>query len=213
MIPKVLHFIWVGDEKKRPDNCIQTWADLNPGYEIRIWGNASLTEIKWFNAHHIVAMLGKELCGVADMMRWEILYNEGGILIDADSICVRALDDYLLDCEAFACWENEIARPGLIASGYFGCQAGNGFLRKIIEDISNEVSVINDMAWKTVGPLRLTQSFQKYQYWPLRIYPSYYFIPKHFSGIEYKGLGPIYAEQFWGSTTRSYDELYLKSFT
>ena len=28
MIPKKLHFIWVGDEAKRPDNCIETWRTL-----------------------------------------------------------------------------------------------------------------------------------------------------------------------------------------
>jgi mannosyltransferase OCH1-like enzyme len=212
MIPKKLHFIWVGDEKKRPDNCIKTWADLNPSYEIKIWGNASLSEKEWFNSHHMTAMHGRELNGVADMMRWEILYNEGGIVIDADSFCVRALDDNLLDCEAFACWESEIARPGLIAAGYFGCQAGNEFLRRMIVDIYNEASVINDMAWKTVGPLRLTESYRKYQYHSLRIYPSHYFIPEHFSGIVYNGPGPIFAHQEWASTKNAYDQLYLREF-
>lgn len=33
MIPKLLHFIWVGDELKRPDNCIDTWRALNPDWE------------------------------------------------------------------------------------------------------------------------------------------------------------------------------------
>jgi hypothetical protein len=72
----------------------------------------------------MAAMLGRELNGVADMMRWEILHAAGGIVVDADSIALRPLDDHLLDCEAFACWENEIVRPGLIAAGYFGAEPG-----------------------------------------------------------------------------------------
>ena len=75
MIPKKLHFIWVGDETKRPDNCVDTWRSRNPDYEIKIWGNASLVEHAWINAKHMRAMSSRELNGVADMMRWEILYN------------------------------------------------------------------------------------------------------------------------------------------
>jgi mannosyltransferase OCH1-like enzyme len=106
MIPKILHFIWVGDESKRPDNCIQTWIEHHPDWQLKIWGNDSLADFEWVNAAHMRAMSTRELNGVADMMRWEILYNQGGLVFDADSICVRKLDDELLDCEAFACWES-----------------------------------------------------------------------------------------------------------
>lgn len=207
-IPRTLHFIWVGDESKRPDNCIDTWRALNPGWEIKLWGNASLAETEWVNGAHMAEMAKRELNGVADMMRWEILYNEGGVVVDADSICVRPLDDELLECEAFACWESEMARPGLIAAGYFGAHKGNPFVGQIILDIRDEPTVCHDMAWKTVGPQRLTDSYRKYHYHPLRIYPSHYFIPEHFSGIAYDGDGPVYAHQFWGSTRQSYDELH-----
>ncbi len=210
MIPKILHFIWVGDETKRPDNCINTWVDLNPGYEIKIWGNTQLNEKLWINSEHMRHMYQRELNGVADMMRWEILYAEGGIVIDADSICIRALDDELLDCEAFACWESEMARPGLIAAGYVGSKPENSFIGKIILDIRDEPSVVNDMAWKTVGPQRLTNSYRRYQYHALRIYPSHYFIPEHYSGLKYQGPGPVYAHQMWGSTKKSYDEIHLQ---
>ena len=208
-IPKILHFIWVGDDSKRPDNCIATWERHHPDWTIRIWGNRDLTENEWVNAPHIKEMWGRELNGVADMMRWEILYNEGGVVLDADSICVRALDEDLLDCRAFACWESEIARPGLIAAGYFGAEAQNPFIGQIILDIQNEASVVNDMAWKTVGPQRLTDSFRKYEYHDLKIYPSHYFIPQHFSGLKYNGDGPVYAHQLWGSTRAAYDEISL----
>ena len=211
-IPKTLHFIWVGDDSKRPDNCIETWVRLNPGWTVKVWGNAELRGREWVNAAHIMEMYDRELNGVADMMRWEILYEEGGVLMDADSVCLRPLDDDLLDCEAFACWESEIARPGLIAAGYFGCKAGNPFVGQIILDIQNELTVVNDMAWKTVGPQRLTESYRKYAYHPLRIYPSHYFIPEHFSGLTYEGNGKVYAHQLWGSTRRAYDDIHQVKF-
>lgn len=208
MIPKIFHFIWVGDESKRPDNCIDTWRAAHPDWQFRLWGNADLDGRDWINARHIADMRTREFNGVADMMRWEILHQHGGVVFDADSICARPLDDALLDCEAFACWESEVARPGLIAAGYFGCGAGNPFVKQIIEDIAASPSVVQEMAWKTVGPQRLTDCYRKFRYTSLRIYPSHYFIPRHFTGVTYEGSDPVYAHQLWGSTLRTYDKLH-----
>lgn len=213
MIPKLLHFIWIGDERKRPNNCIQTWVDRNPGWNFRIWGNDDLFRAaKWFNANHMMKMWDVELCGVADMMRWEILYRHGGVAVDADSVCVRGFDDWILETEAFACWENELKRHGLIATCALGSTPKNPFIGKIVDDILAEPSVTHDAAWKTVGPLRLTTAFHKYKYTPLTIFPSHFFIPDHFCGTRYQGSGLVYARQEWGSTNRSYDTLHLKRF-
>jgi len=208
MIPKLMHFIWVGDESKRPDNCIDSWRALNPDWQFMVWGNAELETLDWVNRAHMTAMYDRELNGVADMMRWEILHAHGGVLVDADSIALRPMDDHLLDCEAFACWENEILRPGLIAAGYFGCVAGNPFVKQIITDIAAEPSVIHELAWKTVGPQRVTDAYRSYGYSKLRIYPSHYFIPEHFTGLVYDGNDPVYAHQLWGSTRTSYDDIH-----
>lgn len=177
-----------------------------------MWGNASLRERAWTNGAHMEQMARRELNGVADMMRWEILYEEGGIVIDADSICLRPLDESLLACEAFACWENEMVRPGLIAAGYVGACAGNPFIGQIILDIRAEPSVTATRAWKSVGPQRLTDSYRRYRYHGLRILPSHYFIPEHFSGLAYDGPGPVYARQLWGSTNDGYADLHRTAF-
>jgi mannosyltransferase OCH1-like enzyme len=210
LIPKLLHIIWVGDESKRPDNCIRTWVEHHPDWHIQLWGNADLAERSWVNARHMRAMAEREMNGVADLMRWEILYEQGGLLVDADSICVRRLDDWLLEHEAFACWENELVRPKLIAAGYVATVAENPFFGQIIQDIHADASVVHDMAWKTVGPLRLTESFHRYQYTGLSVLPSHYFIPEHYTGLSYQGRGPVYARQAWASTRQSYDTLHLQ---
>ena len=207
MITKTLHFIWVGDESKRPNRCIQSWRDHHPGWQVRVWGNAELDARPWLNRAHIDAMATREWAGVADMMRWEILFDEGGIVVDADSFCLRPLPEWLLECEAFACWENELLRPGLISNGTFGSRARTPFLAALINDIRQDPTVIDRMAWESVGPLRLTQTWKKMAYANLTLLPSHFFIPRHFTGVEYTGGGPVYAQQEWGSTLRKYDDL------
>jgi hypothetical protein len=61
----------------------------------------------------------------------------------------------------------------------------------------------NLTAWKTVGPVFLTKTIHETHYNNISIYPSHYFIPRHYSGIEYSGEGKIYAKQYWGTTPNS----------
>ena len=208
MIPRTLHVIWVGDESKRPDNCIATWRRHNPDWELRLWGNEELASYGWVNAAHMREMAQRELNGVADLMRWEILYNEGGFVVDADSICKRPLEPWLFEGEAMACWENELARPGLIAAGYVASVPDNPFFGQMILDLQKEPTVVDRMAWQSVGPLFLTECHRQYQYSGLTIWPSHFFIPRHFTGTAYTGGGQVFADQAWGSTLQGYDHLH-----
>jgi mannosyltransferase OCH1-like enzyme len=144
--------------------------------------------------------LASELNGVADLMRWEILLDEGGVAIDADSVCLRRLPDWLFECEMFASAENEVARPGLIATGTVGSIPGNPFVARIVEDIRAEASFAGRLAWETVGPLRLTEAHRRHQYVNLTVLPSHFFLPRHHTGVVYSGSGPVYADQFWDTT-------------
>lgn len=210
VIPRKLHIVWVGDESRRPDNCIQTWRNHNPGWDIQVWGNKELSSTPWRNAKHMVEMARRELCGVADLMRYEILYEHGGFAVDADSVCLKPLPSWLLDATEFTCWENEIASPGLLAVGYLAAQKSSPFIGQIIEDIYAEPTVVDKAAWVTTGPTRLTDVWQRFKYQNLTIYPSHYFIPDHYMGQRYTGDGHVFARQFWGSTRKIYDSLYMQ---
>jgi mannosyltransferase OCH1-like enzyme len=202
-IPKILHIIWIGDDALKPIKCIQSWIDHNPTYLVKVWNNDDLASIGWYNKKHIQIMLNKDLAGVADLMRYEILYNYGGITIDADSICLKPLEDWLLMPEGFCCWENEKIMPGLLSNGYMGSTPENKFFGNLILDLSRDSYDTLDSAWKLTGPLRLTR-FWKNCYQPLTIYPSHYFIPNHYTGYAYNGKDFVFADQLWGSTKNIY---------
>lgn len=198
MTPKLIHFIWIGDRSLRPDNCMDSWRVLNPEWTFLLWSNAELDDLAWHNRAHMAALRARgDMAGVADLMRWEILHANGGIVVEADSVALRPLDDDLLDCPAFACWENEIALPGILSAAHVGCVSGNPLIRRIVQDIAATPDVTTDMSWKTVGSLRLTESYRATAYTPLRIYPSHYFQPEHFSGLCYEGEDPVYARHLW----------------
>lgn len=219
LIPKVLHFVWVGDESKRPDNYIDTWRFLNPDFEVRIWGNRERQEGNWKTRKHMdqLAARNKEYAGIADLMRWEILLNEGGFTLDADSVCVAPLPQWLFDCNLFAVWENEYAKPGLVANGYVGAQPGHEVIAALVQRFANSKDLTRHFVWhklkfkkrvnwKTTGPVPFTEALMSAANKSATLLPSHFFLPRHHLGSQYNGQGPVYGcELFSGSGSTCFD--------
>lgn len=207
MIPKIIHQFWVGP-KPPPLDLIQTWKDAHPTWEHVLWDESRLkSEFPkgLYNQEHYNYM--PEWNGKCDIARWEILERFGGFFLDADAVCVNPLDEWLLQNDSFSCYENEIVRPGLIAAGYIGATKNNTLIKILVNELHaktpSSVWEGGKSAWKTVGPVFLTETVHKFKYSNISVYPSYYFIPRHYSGIEYTGPAKVYARQLWGSTPGS----------
>lgn len=206
-IPKIIHQVWIGP-KPAPIKLMNTWKEKHPDFEYIFWNESEFQKREmYFKCQNKINEI-EEINGKADIIRWEILYKYGGIFLDADSICIEKFDDYLLSKGSFAGWENEEKRPGLIATGTMGFSPKHPLVKEAIKWIqNNEVSTAktNAMAWENVGPGLLTRIYNTGLFKDFIIYPSYYFLPQHFTGQEYKGHGKIYAYQAWGSTRSSYN--------
>ena len=206
MIPKIIHQIWLGDQSKRPNEFIKTWVDMNPSWKHILWTESNIPNL--VNQIQFDAM--NELAGKADILRYELLYYHGGFFVDADSECIKALDNNFLQNDLFCCWENEIITPKLMSNGYLACTQKSKIMVNLIAAISQlkkeYISNLPDLnAWKVVGPVLLTNIVNEYNKSNspelIKIYPSHYFIPKHYSGLEHFGDDQVYAKQYWGSTS------------
>jgi hypothetical protein len=60
-------------------------------------------------------------------------------------------------------------------------------------------------AWYTVGPGLLTKLLETGKYPDFSVFPSYSFIPYHFTGLKYEGHKKVYCFQEWGSTKQNYE--------
>jgi mannosyltransferase OCH1-like enzyme len=69
-------------------------------------------------------------------MRYEILFEQGGVYVDADSTSVRPLDSWLLAPGMVAAWESEQHRPGFIATTFIGSVPQHPVLSTIIRATS-----------------------------------------------------------------------------
>jgi mannosyltransferase OCH1-like enzyme len=149
--------------------------------------------------------------GRADMYRYLILEQYGGIFIDADMVAVEPLDDFLLS-KAFFCYENEIARPDLCATSLQGYPKNHIIPRTAIEWITNNnvnIEQTKIQSWILVGPGLLTKTYHELipDKSVVNVFPSYLGLPDHHTGSKYKGHGKVYMSHEWGSTNDSYKSI------
>lgn len=198
-IPKLLHVIWVGPHDP-PQEAIDSWADKHvQGWLFTLWRDH---QQGWENQEQMTQRAARgEWNGVADLMRYEILFKYGGFAVDADSVCVCPLDegpeDFLHHTTAIACYENESVRPGMVGCGFLAAPRGSEFFGACIERASLEDP--KEPAWKTVGPMLVTRVTAEFPD-AIRIFPARMFAPEHYSGAQAPGSAAIYARQLWGTT-------------
>lgn len=201
MIPKILHQIWLGP-KRRPEADMNSWRDQHPSWEYRLWTEANLPKLQHqalFDAFHGVYH------AQADILRYELLYTFGGIYIDADSRCLRPLDDFFLDDGVWACAEND---RGLLANGFLGASPRSPLFAAVLDElakldveaIANEDrDVLCGAAWVLTGPCCLSEVVKETGF-SIRVYPGHYFFRGHSDGDG----KTVYGDHWWGTTFRLY---------
>lgn len=203
-VPKIIHQLWIG-EKPAPTNVMDKIKNMNSSYEYMFWNEDKLSTLRIPKKYKQKIDLMEELNGKADMYRWIILKEYGGVFLDADMVSIEPLDDFLLN-NSFFCWESEIARPGLCATSIMGLTPNHIIAEEAINFILN--NRITSPAWKSVGPQLLSNIYHSLNDKSVvNVFPSYYALPDHLSGIKYTGHGKVYMSHEWGSTFDKYNNI------
>ena len=199
---KIIHSVWVGP-KEAPEEWMQTWKDKHPTWEYIRWDNEKVKNYPFVNKDKIEDLIERGLYhGASDVIGYEILYNFGGFIAPADSKCLNPIDELMeIKEDCFTCYENEKKTKKLL-SLHFGASKGCKLMKEAILELKLRTKQIKE-PWISTGNLFITKIVKRFSY-PIKIYPSHYFIPRHYSGIKYEGIDKIYAEHFWGTTKNIY---------
>lgn len=161
MIPKIIHQIWLGDQNLIPHELINSWKQLNPDWEHKLWTEDNLFELenqKLFNT-------SKKYNKKSDIARYEILKKYGGVYIDVDIICMKNLTSLLkyIDKNFFIGYES--SSKNLILNGVIGCTPNHELIDNFIDGVktsSKNKNFYNEPVWITTGPMFITKCIKKY---------------------------------------------------
>lgn len=107
MIPKTIHYCWFGRGEK-PElvkRCIDSWRKYCPDYQIKEWNEDNYDINKYWYTRE--AYDCKKWAFVTDVVRLEVVYNEGGIYLDTDVELFSGLN-MLLDTGAVFVFESAL---------------------------------------------------------------------------------------------------------
>ncbi|MBR6951287.1 MAG: glycosyl transferase [Oscillospiraceae bacterium] len=103
MIPKIIHYCWFGRKPlpKTAEKCIASWRRFLPDYEIREWNedNYDVSKLPYLRQ----AYAEKKYAYVSDYVRYDVLYQYGGLYFDTDVEIIKGLDDIISEGPFFAC--------------------------------------------------------------------------------------------------------------
>jgi len=196
---------------------MDTWKEKNPSCHYMLWTEPVLKNFEFRNQKQIDDM--DDLNGKCDIMRFEILHKYGGILVDADSECLETLDDFFFEEERWACYESEsfgIDPDGtvLVSEAHMACDVVDPFFYHCIHELGL-IDMRGKLGWQATGNRFFTDMIAKRGHlYPMKVFPSAYFIPEHAIDImkknEYKGTEKVYARHYWGSTLNLYGKEEMK---
>lgn len=99
-IPKIIHHTWIGDDPlpEAGRQMMEKWRQHHPTWEMRLWTKHNLPPMQNQTLYHRSKNTGHR----ADILRYELMHQFGGVYVDMDMDCQRPLDDLIENCEGFA---------------------------------------------------------------------------------------------------------------
>lgn len=127
MIPKLIHYVWVGSELPQSQrDYIETWRATNPDYKIVCWNEEN---IDFSVAPLREAYRRNRWAKVADIARLLAVAEHGGFYLDTDFRLYRSLDSLLPHPCVFG-FQSEAHPTDWVANGVMAAEPGHWFIRK-----------------------------------------------------------------------------------
>ncbi len=136
-IPKIIHIIWIGKIEFPYKNNLNSYKKNNPKWKIIFWDNKNIPDI--FNRKSYQKM--NSYASKVDILRLEILYNYGGIYVDADSKCLKSLDILLDELTCFGMTGNN----GNIANGTLGCMQKHSAFKELVFGLDSHIEKLSKL--------------------------------------------------------------------
>lgn len=191
-VPKIIHYCWFGrgEIPEKEKECISTWEQNFPGYELKLWTEDNFD----FSgcAFAVQAYENKKYAFVSDYARAKLLYEYGGLYLDTDVKIIKMFTDLMEQYDGIVGFE----RKAFIGTALIACQPYDPCIKELLEyyethdfqqkdgsfdNIAN-VSIITDIM-KSKG---LVLGGERQSISGFEVFNREYFYPKKLSETEFR---------------------------
>jgi hypothetical protein len=159
-IPAVIHFIWLGPRPFPPESVenVRTWIAKNPGWKVKFWTDRDRDPpcdemekilVKEFSFSKLGECFeqSRNWGEKSDLLRYEILFWEGGVYVDHDANCLRPFAGMHRGYDFFCGLETPhqpfAGRNVTCGNGVIGSRPGHPTVGRVIDLIAER--------WRSLG--------------------------------------------------------------
>lgn len=157
-IPKIIHQIWLGSPVPESFRDLQqSWIENHLGRDwlYKLWTDEDVAQMQLYNQEFYDAT---DNYGVkSDILRWEVVYNYGGVYVDMDFECLQALDQFHYTYDLYTGVHHLDTLFLQVGSALFGARPHHPILQHCIETIRDDWHLKG--APSKSGPVHFTKSF------------------------------------------------------
>lgn len=194
MIPKILHYIWFGNNPLTPlaEECLASWQSAMPDWEITRWDETNF-DIAAAPVYVRQAYEARKYAFVSDYVRLWALDQYGGVYVDTDVKVLKSYEPLLNDTAFIGLEESKAHLPGTCV---IGCEPHCKWVKDMLAlydeiefvlpdgslDMTTNVQRMGVVMLKELTNEGLTSEryWKQNQYiekWGLRVYTHDYFSP------------------------------------
>lgn len=155
MIPKILHYVWVGGPLPAyQQSFIDTWRSTNPTYQIMGWDESNIDF-----SHPMLrdAFDRRKWAKVADIVRLMAVARHGGIYLDTDVRLLASLDGTLVHRCFYAFQQSQRSNEWL-GNAVFGAEPEHPFIVEALDTLLKMRRPLFGMETPThYGPRHITR--------------------------------------------------------
>lgn len=161
-LPTVLHQIWLGGNLPFTfQRFAETWKEHHPKWNYILWTSADLPELRNYELIRNAASYVPEANipqFLADVLRYEILAEFGGVYVDTDMECRKPLDGLIAGAVCFAAWE---VQDRFVGNAILGAVPHHPFIERLVEQLPASVEKHKgQVPARSSGPHFVTEQYR-----------------------------------------------------
>lgn len=168
MIPRKIHQIWFSTDSGPHPGSPETWRDMNPGWDYKLWNAGQLLDLvdRHFPAFSDLYRAYPNFAQRTDLARYMLLWLEGGLYADTDTACLAPLEPITADNRVILSEEPPThwvggGGPGLdklLCSAVMASPARHDLWLHVLRNVHRMRHAMNNDVLDSTGPRMMTGS-------------------------------------------------------
>lgn len=130
LIPKIIHQVNIGSRNLNQTELEwqNSWKTLNPEWDFILWDDERVAK-KLHITHPEIYNRCENYSEKSDVLRFEILYQYGGLYVDTDFECLKPINDLMINRDIVLF----LQQPEKICGAFFAASKNNTHVKRLID--------------------------------------------------------------------------------